>query len=53
MSRADTIYRKQLDLNEVERDMRSINPALALYRNLAEKREVLMKELKVLRESVI
>jgi len=38
MSRADDIYRKELEVEEINRDMRAINPALGLYKVLSDRR---------------
>lgn len=45
MSRADDIYRKEQEIDAVERDMRSINPTLNLYKILSDRRLRLEAEL--------
>ena len=46
MSRADSIFRLEQEIEETNRDMRSINPALNLYKVLSDRRTVLEAELK-------
>jgi hypothetical protein len=48
MSRTDDIHRKQQEVDEINRDMRSINPALNLYKVLSDRRGVLEAELQEL-----
>jgi hypothetical protein len=45
MSRADTIFRKEQEIDEINRDMRAINPALNMYKVLSDRRAVLEAEL--------
>ena len=44
MSRADEIHRKEKEIEEINRDMRSINPTLNLYKVLSERRVKLENE---------
>jgi uncharacterized small protein (DUF1192 family) len=48
MSRGDEIYRKEKAIEEIRRDMSSINPALNLYKVLSDRRAVLEAELQKL-----
>lgn len=48
MSRADEIHRKEQEVEEINRDMRGINPKLAWYKELSDRRAVLEGELKEL-----
>lgn len=48
MSRADIIFRKEQEIEEISRDMRAINPALNLYKVLSDRRAKLEAELKEL-----
>jgi hypothetical protein len=45
MSRSDQIHRKEREIAEIERDMGGINPGLALYKTLSERRKKLRREL--------
>jgi hypothetical protein len=45
MSRADDIHRKEQEVEEINRDMRGINPKLAWYKQLSDRRAVLEAEL--------
>jgi hypothetical protein len=45
MSRADTIFRKEQEIEEINRDMRGINPKLAWYKELSDRRAKLESEL--------
>jgi uncharacterized small protein (DUF1192 family) len=48
MSRADEIHRKEQEVEEINRDMRAINPTLNLYKVLSDRRAVLEAEVKKL-----
>ena len=48
MSRTDEIHRKQQEVDEINRDMRGINPKLAWYKQLSDKRGRLEAEIKEL-----
>ena len=48
MSRADEIHRKEQEIEEINRDMRGINPKLSWYKELSARRarlEAAIKEL--------
>jgi hypothetical protein len=48
MSRTDDIHRKQQEVEEINRDMRGINPKLGWYKELSDKRGRLEEELRKL-----
>ncbi len=48
MSRTDDIHRKQQEVEEINRDMRGINPTLHLYKILSDRRAKLEEELEEL-----
>jgi hypothetical protein len=45
MSRGDEIYRKEQEIEEINRDMRAINPTLNLYKVLSDRRAKLEAEM--------
>jgi hypothetical protein len=47
MSRADQIYRKEQEIDEINRDMRGINPKLSWYKELSDRRAKLEAELQL------
>jgi hypothetical protein len=52
MTRADNIHRKEQEIDEINRDMRAINPALNLYKVLSDRRAVLEAELATMESDV-
>lgn len=48
MSVTDEIHRKELELNEVRRDLASINPALSLHKTLTERKRIIQSEIATL-----
>jgi hypothetical protein len=52
MSRSDTIFRKEQEIEEINRDMRAINPALNLYKVLSDRRAKLEAELAGMEDNV-
>lgn len=48
MTRADSIFRLEQEIEGINRDMRAINPKLSLYQVLSERRTKLETEIKEL-----
>jgi hypothetical protein len=48
MSRADDIHRKEQEIDDINRDMRGINPTLGWYKQLSDRRAKLEEELEQL-----
>lgn len=50
MSRADDIFRKEQEIDAINRDMRGINPKLGWYKELSDRRAVLEIELEKMQD---